>query len=325
MTPVRKRPSFSKSIGALMAGVLTCASALPGIAGTPKKWEQVPKAVRDTVLANGGKVGPVDLEGETNDGKAIYEAEVMDKDGKQKDLVITEDGKLVETKTDGAADDAAERKARGEKIIAAAKFSHPTAITNPFLPLSDLKQDVLEGTEAGKKTHVERTVRRDLHKTFQFGGLTIESLAVEDRVVVDGMLEEVAIDYFAQDDNGNVYYLGEEVDEYKDGKILNHEGTWLLGKDTTVPGLFFPGEPKIGAKYRPEDVSKDIGETDEVISLNETVVTPAGTFKDCVKIRETLADGKTEYKYYAKGVGIVRETPHDGDELMISHARTDAK
>lgn len=54
-------------------------------------------------------------------------------------------------------------------------------------------------------------------------------------------------------------------------------------------------------------------------------MTPAGTFKDCVKIQETLADGTKELKYYAKGVGIVRETPHVADELLISHTRMDAK
>lgn len=71
MIPVRKNISLSKSMGALTAGVLTCATALPSIAGMPQKWEEVPKAVRDTVLTNGGKEGPVDLEIETKDGRAI--------------------------------------------------------------------------------------------------------------------------------------------------------------------------------------------------------------------------------------------------------------
>ena len=51
---------------------------------------------------------------------------------------------------------------------------------------------------------------------------------------------------------------------------------------------------------------------------------PAGTFHNCLKIKERLADGTTEYKYYAKGVGAVRETPSDGDELLISHKTVSA-
>ena len=81
-------------------------------AGTPQKWDDLPKAVRDAVLAHGGTSGMVvDLEPKTIDGKKVYEAEIKSKGGKIIDLVITEDGKLVETKTDGAADAAAERAA----------------------------------------------------------------------------------------------------------------------------------------------------------------------------------------------------------------------
>jgi hypothetical protein len=65
-------------------------------------------------------------------------------------------------------------------------------------------------------------------------------------------------------------------------------------------------------------------EDDEVISLTETVTVPTGTYKDCIKIKEHLADGTTEYKYYAKGVGAVRESPSDGDELLISHKTVSA-
>ena len=98
----------------------------------------------------------------------------------------------------------------------------------------------------------------------------------------------MAIDYFVQDDNGTVYYLGEDVDEYADGKIISHDGTWALGRDTVVPGVLFPAQPTVGLKFMSEDVSDEISEFDEVISLTETVVVPAGTYKNCVKIKESL-------------------------------------
>jgi hypothetical protein len=293
--------------------------AQTAFAGKETPWDKVPKAVQDTVLANGGKAGPVDRENGTKDGKAIYEAQVIDAHGVVKDLVITADGKLVETKTDDAADEAADRQERAKQLLRGVKFSHSTVVNNPYLPLSELKQDVFEGTEDGKKVRVERTAKPDMHKTFKIGDMTVEALVLEDRAYIGGQLEEVALDYYAQDDEGTVYYLGEDVDEYKDGKIDNHEGSWLAGKDCPAPGVMFPAHPKVGVKWRPEDVSRTIGEQDEIVAVDEAVTVPAGTYKGCIKVKEVLADGKVEYKYYAKGVGIVREIPSDGDEKLISH------
>ncbi len=199
------------------------------------------------------------------------------------------------------------------------KFSHPLDITNPWLPLASLKQDILEGTEGGKKVRIERTAKPDLHKTIKFGQQTTEVLVVEDREYQEGQLEEVALDYFAQADDGSVCYLGEDVDEYKDGKVVGHSGSWLLGKDTQIPGVMLPARPKVGDKFKSEDVSKYIREEDEVVSVSEPVTVPAGSYPNCVKVTEHLADGVTEYKFYAQGVGVVRELPAEVDVLLKSH------
>lgn len=295
-------------------------------AGTPQKWDDLPRAVRDTVVANGGKAGmTVDKEPGKIDGKAVYEAGIKGKDGNIIDLVITEDGTLIKIKTDDAADKAAERVARAERVLRGVSFSHPRQITNPFLPLATVKQDILMGTEEGKKVRVERTARPEVRKTFQVGKQTVESLAFEDRAYEDGELVEVALDYFAQDDKGTVYYLGEDVDEYKDGKVIGHEGSWLFGKDTPAPGVMIPAQPKLGLKWRSEDVSNDISEVDEIVSLSEKVTTPAGTYDNCLKVKESLADGTTEFKYYAPGVGVVREAPPDGDVRLQTHTTMSAK
>lgn len=301
--------------GAVLA--LGGAMAAACFAGKAMKWDNLPEPVRATILANGGTMGqPVDLENGKKDGKAIYEAGIKDKDGSVADLVVTEDGKLIETKHD---DDANGAQVLADLSTKAMKFSHPRNITNPYLPLTKLKQDILEGSEGGKKLRIERTPLPNKHKTFTLANQTIEALAMEDREFEDGALAEVAIDYFAQDDAGTVYYLGEDVDEYTNGKITGHEGAWLLGKDTQDPGVILPGRPKIGDKFKSEDVSKEIHEDDEVISISEDVVVPAGSYQNCVKVVEHLADGTTEYKYYAKGVGVVREIPSVGDVRLKSH------
>jgi hypothetical protein len=300
-------------IGALALGLTSeC------FAGKAMKWTQVPEAVRATVLANGGKAGTVDKESEKIDGKAVYEAVGKDKVGRQVDLVITEDGKLVTMKDDDTADKAEEQTAR--TVLAALKFNHSRDINNPWLPLGSLKQDLLEGKEGGDAVRIERTAKPGLHKSFTISGKKVQALAVEDREFLNGELEEVAMDFFVQADDGTVLYLGETVDEYKKGKIVGHSGSWMFGKDTKVPGVLMPGNPKVGDKFKSEDVSNSIREEDEVLSLSESVKTPAGAYENCLKLKEKLADGKTEYKYFAKGVGVVREVPEGGDVLLKSHA-----
>ena len=137
--------------------VLAVVSAIGGAAlstwaGDPQKWDTLPKAVRDAVLAHGGTAGMVvDKEPGQQNGQDIYEASIKDQKGVVSDLVFTSDGKLLETKKDAAADAVAEREARAVDVLKGVKFSHPTQITNQYLPLSRLKQDIIEGSEAGKK------------------------------------------------------------------------------------------------------------------------------------------------------------------------------
>jgi hypothetical protein len=202
---------------------------------------------------------------------------------------------------------------------AAPQFTHPREITNPYLPLSSVRQDVLEGKEGSKNLRIERTLKPDLHKTFKVGKQRVEVLVMEDREFENGKLAEVTLDYFAQSDDGTVYYLGEDVDECKDGKVIGHSGAWLYGKQTKTLGVLMPASPKLGGKFRSEDVPKITTEDDEVVSLSETVTVPAGTYEKCVKIKEVLSDGAIEYKYYAKGVGCVRELPEGGDVVLKSH------
>jgi hypothetical protein len=195
------------------------------------------------------------------------------------------------------------------------RFPHPQAIANPYLPLASLKQDVLEN-QSGR---VERTAKPEVHKTFEVGGQTVEALVVEDRDYDHGKLTEVTLDYFAQDDAGAVYYLGEDVDEYKDGRVVGHGGAWLWGKDTQHPGVLMPAHPQVGDKFLAEDVPHITWEKDEVVSVSETVTVPAGTYQNCVKIKETASDGATEYKLYAPGVGCVKEIEGKAELPLKSH------
>jgi hypothetical protein len=144
---------------------------------------------------------------------------------------------------------------------------------------------------------------------------------VEDREFdAAGNLKEVTLDYFAQDDECNVYYLGEDVDVYKNGRVSGHSGAWLLGRDTQTPGLLMPAHPKVGDKFKSEDAPPITWEADEVISVSETMTVPAGTFSNCVKIKERASDGGTEFKLYAPGVGVIAEMDSEPGLLLKSHS-----
>ena len=199
-------------------------------------------------------------------------------------------------------------------------FTHPTDITNPYLPLSALKRDVLEGKESGKKVRVERTMKPGTRE-FEIDGTKIAARIMEDREFANGKLTEVTLDYFAQADDGAVYYLGEDVNTYRNGKVVGHEGAWMTGEHNAKPGVLLPGRPRVGDKFQSEAVPGIAEENDEVVTVDVSIRTPAGLFAHCVKVKEVVPGEAPEYKYYAPGVGVVREEPKDGRLDLISHNR----
>jgi len=287
------------------------------MAGTPIPWKELPEAVRSTILSNGGKEGqPADLENKKRNDLSLYEAAIRSKNGATSDLLITADGKLIQTKHDDAEDKAAEvNAAKGQGVMV---FSHPRKITNAYLPLANLREDILVGGKDPSE-RVVRTARPDLRKTFTINGKKVQALTVVDHESIGGQVVEITRDYFAQDDAGNVYYLGEDVDSYKDGKIIGHDGAWLLGKDTAMPGLLLPAKPTMHSSFSSENVPKITTEKDEIVSLTAKAVVPAGTFRNCVKVEEHASDGSTEFKYFAPGIGCVMEEESDGSTKLQSH------
>ncbi|HEY3269036.1 MAG TPA: hypothetical protein VGM37_19160 [Armatimonadota bacterium] len=200
---------------------------------------------------------------------------------------------------------------------AAPAFTHPRAITNQYLPLGTLKQDILE-SRTGER--VQRTVMPGA-RTFTVYGKAVKALIVEDRESVKGQTTEVTLDYFAQDDAGAVYYLGEDVDQYRNGKVVGHEGAWLLGRDTDRPGVLMPAHPTVGSRFKSEDVPKVTTENDEVVSTTATAKVNGRLYRNCLRIKETTADG-VEYKLYAPGVGVIQEGDGPDAVRLVRHTGT---
>jgi hypothetical protein len=133
---------------------------------------------------------------------------------------------------------------------------------------------------------------------------------VEERESKKGKVIEVARNFYAiSKKTNNVYYFGEEVDFYEDGKVVGHEGAWVAGAQGARYGLMIPAIPLVGAKFYQEIAPKVAEDRAEIVSVRAMVETPAGTFKDCVKVKETtpLEPDVVEYKYYAPGIGLVAD------------------
>ena len=164
----------------------------------------------------------------------------------------------------------------------------------------------------------DRLVITVLDKTRTVDG--VETRVVEERETNRGRLKEVSRNYFAIHKRSlDIYYFGEEVDIYRSGKVADHEGAWIAGKNGAKFGLMMPGAPKLRSRHYQEIAPKVAMDRAEIVSLTETVKTPAGTFKLCLKAAEStpLEPGVTEYKYYARGVGLVQ----DGSLKLVSHGK----
>ena len=218
---------------------------------------------------------------------------------------------LLSAQTNFPKDKALKEDGFKENINLADK-SYSSTGKNKYFILEPGYQLVLEGKEDGKKTELIITV---LDQTEKVGD--VETRVIEERESQDGKLVEVSRNYFAiGNDTHNVYYFGEEVDMYKDGKITNHEGSWRADKGGAHQGVMIVGDAKAGNKYYQEKAPKVAMDRGEDVSVSETVKTQAGTFKDCLKVKETTPlEAGTEYKLYAPEVGLVKE----GELKLVKH------
>jgi hypothetical protein len=176
--------------------------------------------------------------------------------------------------------------------------------TNRFLILAPGYYAVLEGMEHGQSTTLTITV---LNETKVVDG--VETRVVEERELTEGLPVEVSRNYIAiSRRTSDVFYFGEDVDTYKDGKVSGHDGSWLSGVAGAKFGLMMPGTPLLGARYQQEVAPRVAMDRAEIVSLGETVETPAGRFEQCLKTQETseIESGK-EYKFYAVGTGLIRD------------------
>ncbi len=189
-------------------------------------------------------------------------------------------------------------------------------IRNPLLPWTPGATWVYEQTTP---EGLERIVVEVLDARIEILG--VSCTVVRDTVTLDGVLVEDTDDYYAEDRDGNVWYFGEISLNYDDeGRIEDLDGSWRGGVNGAKPGIVMFASPLVGVTYRQEFALAEAEDMGTVVSLNETAVTPFGTFTGCLETSDftPLEPGARERKFYAPGLGFVLEiNPATGERLPL--------
>jgi len=138
----------------------------------------------------------------------------------------------------------------------------------------------------------------------------VETRVVEERETEKDQPVEVSRNFFAISTRTNsVFYFGEEVDTYKDGKVSGHEGAWQSGTGGAHFGLMMPGLPLLKARYYQEIAPKVAMDRAEIMSVTDTLTTPAGKFTNVLRTTEStpLELMSKESKCYAAGIGLIQD------------------
>jgi len=193
------------------------------------------------------------------------------------------------------------KKSEWQDEFALSSCNLATTGSNPYFVLEPGFQLVLEGGD----TKLQITV---LSQTKTIDG--VNTRVVEEKEWKDGKLYEIARNYFAIcPQTKDVFYFGEDVEFYENGKVVKRDGSWLAGTNGHKAGLMMPGTPKPKMKYYQELAPGVAMDRAEIESVTETCKTPAGTFSGCMKVKETSGIEllAKEYKYHAPGIGLVRD------------------
>jgi hypothetical protein len=194
-----------------------------------------------------------------------------------------------------------------------------TKIDNKYFPLKPGTTFVYQGNSGGNP---ERDVMTVTHSTKQIMG--VKCVVVDDRVWAGGKLTEKTFDYYAQDKEGNVWYFGENSKAYENGKVSTR-GSWEAGKAGAKPGIIMQSRPKLGQSYRQEYRKGSAEDMAKVLKLNGSVTVPYGSFNHSLVSKEwsPLEPSVVEHKYYAAGVGDIKEVTVKGPSETLGLVRVE--
>jgi hypothetical protein len=190
-----------------------------------------------------------------------------------------------------------------EPVLDPADFT--TTIDNPHFPLPVGRTLVYQGVKDGQ-SQVDTVTVTNQTKLVAEG---ITARVVTDVATHDGAKLEETSDWYAQDDQGNVWYLGEDTKHYLPNGKVDTSGSWEAGVHDAEPGMVMEANPQIPDAYRQEFLSNQAEDTAWVVERGGSVTVPYGTLKNALTTLEAtrLEPGAYDQKIYAPGIGIVRE------------------
>ena len=219
----------------------------------------------------------------------------------------------------GSKSSAGSELPQGSESVELDPADFTTDIDNPYWPMSPGSRWVYRETDGNGD--VQRVVVTVTDRTKTIDG--IEARVVHDLVTTpDGEKVEDTFDWYAQDKDGNLWYLGEDTKEYENGKVVSTEGSWEHGVDGAQAGIMVSAEPKQGLEYREEYYAGHAEDGAEVLSVDGKVQVTFGMFRDAMITRNYsgIEPNVEEVKFYARGVGPVLELLVSGgsgrDELV---------
>ena len=181
-------------------------------------------------------------------------------------------------------------------------FSNPTRITNPLFPIGRLRSALLLGRLDGKPWRAETTLL-PYTRVVDWNGRRVETRESQFVAYLGGRIFEVAVDHYAQADDGSVWYLGENAFSYKRGRVADTEGTWLAGVDGP-PAMIMPANPHVGDVYRTENIPGVVFEEVTIERVGVTLNGPVGPVRGAIVGREVHMDeARLEDKVFAPGYG----------------------
>ncbi len=195
-----------------------------------------------------------------------------------------------------------------EPVLDPANFT--TTIDNPYFPLPVGRTLVYRGVKDGQ-TQEDRVTVTDATKTVAEG---ITARVVTDVATHDGALLEKTSDWYAQDNQGNVWYVGEDTAHYLANGKVDTSGSWEAGVQDAEPGLVMEANPQIPDAYRQEFLAGQAEDTAWIVDRGGSTKVPYGPLKNVLTTLEAthLEPGAYDLKVYAPGIGIAREQALSG-------------
>jgi multimeric flavodoxin WrbA len=262
------------------------------------------KAVEDAFPQ--GQIIKIEKEVEGED-PGQYDVDIRD-GAKEYEVEISPEGEVIEIKekvTEEVTEDSEQSK----------KWTDSFGLENcTFSSVGRNRFFILEpGYQLTLESRTEKVVITVLDETKQISDVTTR--VVEEREQEDGKLKEVSRNFLAIcREHGDVFYFGEEVDDYSDGKIVGHSGAWRADEQNSRAGIIMPGTILLGARHY-QEISPNARDRAEILSDDVTMKTPAGTFTNCLRVEETSGLDADDlcYKTYAPGVGLIQD-----DDLVLT-------